>query len=108
METEDGESFDYTHNTVNHEYTYVAEDGTHTNTIEGTWFGVKQNIKPRQRTAKLLDLHLFEFMWRRENAGNLWNALVDALVHTKYGEEAEESSEEEETSSEEEEEEEED
>jgi len=84
MEDPDGDSFDYTHNTVNHTYTYVAEDGTHTNTVEGTWFGIKQNIRPRQRTAKLLDAHLFEFMRRRDNAGGIWEAMLEALRETRY------------------------
>lgn len=84
MQDANGQSYDYTHHTVNHSLTYVAEDGTHTNTIEGTWFGVKQNIRPRSRTGKLLDMHLFEFMWRRENQGRIWEAMLDALRHTEY------------------------
>ena len=85
MQSTEGESFGYIHRTVNHSVTYVnPEDGTHTNTIEGTWFGIKQGIRPRNRNRKLLDGHLFEFMWRRENAGRLWLGLLEALTETVY------------------------
>ena len=91
VDTEE-ESFGYIHRTVNHSVCYVnPDDGTHTNTIEGTWFGIKQGIRPRRRNKKLLDGHLFEFMWRRENAGRMWKGLLEALTETVYldGEEEE-------------------
>ena len=41
---------DYLHKTVNHSIQYKAPDGIHTNTIEGTWFGLKNIIPNRNQT----------------------------------------------------------
>jgi transposase-like protein len=73
------------HLKVNHSETFKDEiTGAHTNTIEGTWFGIKQNINPRHRTAKQISGHLFEFIWRRKNQNNLWNAFIEALKDVHY------------------------
>jgi hypothetical protein len=37
----------YHHRTVNHSLTFVAPDGTHTNSIESTWNGAKRQFKDR-------------------------------------------------------------
>ena len=40
----------YVHRTVNHSMNFRdPQTGTHTNTIEGTWNGIKLNIAPRER-----------------------------------------------------------
>lgn len=74
-----------THLTVNHSINYKDPiSGAHTNTIEGSWSGIKCNIAPRNRTKKLIDLHLCEFIWRRQNADMLWIEFIKCLKETKY------------------------
>jgi hypothetical protein len=71
--------------TVNHSLFYVDPfDGTHTNTIEGKWNGMKKAI-PRQgfKTDKMLQEYLGEQMWRRANKGRLWEAAMEALKKYK-------------------------
>ena len=47
------EEFDLEHRTVNHTQNFVdPETGVHTNTIEGTWNGIKLKIAPRNRTRQ--------------------------------------------------------
>ena len=68
------------HFTVNHSINFVdSVTGVHTNTIEGTWAGMKFNISPRRRTNLLLRGCLEEFIWRRMFGEDLWNALISAL-----------------------------
>lgn len=75
----------YAHQTVNHSKTFKDPDtGTHTNTIEGTWNGLKMSIKPRNRTKNGINDHLFEFIWRRTNRDKLWNAFLHALSIVYY------------------------
>ena len=79
------EGHDYKHETVNHSKFYVDPDtGACTNGIEGTWAGVKRMVPIRKRNKKQLQNCLFEFIWRRNNEGNLWNAIMRALAETKY------------------------
>jgi transposase-like protein len=75
----------YTHDTVNHSH-YFKDPITnvHTNTIEGTWSGLKRKIPERNRTSKQVDLHIFEFIWRRKNTYRLWDALIDSLAEIHY------------------------
>jgi transposase-like protein len=74
----------YTHFTVNHSQTFVdADSGVHTNTIEGTWAGVKMRIAPRNRNSNIQN-HLFEFIWRRKYESSLWQRLLHALKETLY------------------------
>lgn len=62
---------DLTHQTVNHSETFRDGD-VHTNTIEGTWNGIKINITPRLRTKNMVPWLLIEFIWRRKHYGDLW------------------------------------
>lgn len=72
------ERYGYTHLRVNHSENFVdPENSACTNTIEGTWNGVKSRIAPRNRTTEC-DGHLMEFIWRRVHEGNLWNAFIGA------------------------------
>jgi hypothetical protein len=74
---------DVQHRTVNHSQNFVnAEDGTHTNAIEGTWNGIKLKIAPRNRTREDMEGHLLEFIWRRKHATDLWNSFITALGDT--------------------------
>ncbi|KAG1237981.1 hypothetical protein G6F68_001119 [Rhizopus microsporus] len=47
------ESFEYIHRTVNHSQTFRDGDMC-TNTIEGTWNGIKMNIIPSHRGKKMM------------------------------------------------------
>ncbi|KAJ8652135.1 hypothetical protein O0I10_012242 [Lichtheimia ornata] len=58
----------YVHFPVNHSENFVDPvHGTHTNTIEGTWNGIKQNVTARHRTKKMMPWKLVEFIWRRKH-----------------------------------------
>ncbi len=74
---------EYEHFTVNHSVEFaVSGTSIHTNTIEGTWNGLKWQIKPRNRTKNIED-HLWEFIWRR-NADRLWDGFINALKDIYY------------------------
>jgi transposase-like protein len=78
-----GELFE--HQTVNHSANFRDPvTGCHTNTIEGTWCGIKMRIKARSRVSGSIDLHLAEFIWRRRWQGNIWNGFIDALRKVGY------------------------
>jgi ISXO2-like transposase domain len=65
---------------VNHSHTFVDPlTGAHTNTIEGTWHGLKLAVPQRQRAETKIDGYLLEFMWRRENQDDEWMALLRCL-----------------------------
>lgn len=73
------------HYTVNHSENFVDSDtGAHTNTIEGTWSGVKRKIPVRKRTKSYIDDHLLEFVWRRKHSHELWPAFFAALKDVDY------------------------
>lgn len=75
----------YEHHTVNHsKYFTDPQTGVHTNTIEGTWNGLKMSIKPRNRTKDFVDDHLWEFIWRKKHAINLWLGFIDSLREIQY------------------------
>lgn len=79
-----GEVNGYEHLTVNHSVEFVVPGTSiHTNTIEGTWNGLKMQIKPRNRTQDIDD-HLCEFEWRRRHADGLWEAFSDAFKDVQY------------------------
>ncbi|CAB9531487.1 Inherit from opiNOG: protein Hydra magnipapillata [Seminavis robusta] len=79
------EDFWYQHEVVNHSENYVDPlTGACTNTIEGTWNGVKKRVPARKRTEEGVRPCLFEFMWRRMNQGRLWRALLEALAEVRY------------------------
>ena len=71
------------HFTVNHSKEFVnSETGAHTNTIEGSWSGIKRKIAVRSRTKSLINAHLLEFVWRRQNTKNKWKSF---LLAVKFG-----------------------
>lgn len=73
------------HKTVNHSK-YFTDPITqvNTNTIEGTWSGMKRKIPIRNRNADTMNSHIFEFIWRRLNKDNLWEGLFKALKDTLF------------------------
>jgi len=73
------------HKTVNHSrYFKDPITNVHTNTIEGLWNGIKQQIPARNRTKNHITNHLFECIWRKNNHDELWNSLLNALKTTGY------------------------
>jgi transposase-like protein len=73
------------HLTVNHSKNFKdAETGAHTNTIEGTWNGLKLKIAPRNRTRDGMDEMLLEFIWRRIHSTKLWEEFIRAMRDTHY------------------------
>lgn len=74
-----------THITVNHSETYKDPvTGCHTNTIEGTWNGIKLRIPVRNRTNNSITENLMEFIWRRKHIADLWQGLVEAFQKVSY------------------------
>ena len=68
------------HFTVNHSKEFVnSETQAHTNTIEGSWAGIKQKVSKRCRVKETINLHLLEFIWRRNNEKKLWKAFLNAI-----------------------------
>jgi transposase-like protein len=73
------------HLVVNHSKNFKdSESGAHTNHIEGTWNGIKINLRARNRTKGNIEDFLFEFIWRRKNKADLWGAFVDAIRSIHY------------------------
>ena len=53
------------HFKVNHSLSFVDPlTGAHTNTIEGTWHGLKLAIPQRERSESKINGYLLEFIWR--------------------------------------------
>ena len=75
---------EYTHKTVNHSIGYKADNGTHTNTIEGTWLGLKINVPYRARTKDFVDGYTIEFVWRRQWENRVWEGLMEALRKVRW------------------------
>ena len=75
------------HQQVNHTLGFVDPDtGVHTNTIEGTWAGMKMKVHKRQRTKELVENHLFRIIWERYHKDRLWEQLLCAIGSTRYAE----------------------
>jgi len=78
------EELGYVHLRVNHSENFVdAESGACTNTIEGTWSGIKRKIPIRNRTKDCGD-NLWEFIWRRRHISDLWSGFLGALDKVVY------------------------
>jgi transposase-like protein len=80
----DLEAFGFVHHQVNHSINFVGDDGTHTNTIEGTWNGIKLRIAVRNRNKKDIGPCLLEFIWRRRNIKNLWSGFISSFQEISF------------------------
>jgi transposase-like protein len=77
--------FGMEHQTVNHTEHFVDPvTGVYTNTIEGTWNGMKMHICRQHFKREFIDGALMEFIWRRRYADDLWNRLLHAMQHVIY------------------------
>jgi len=69
------------HSTVNHSVTFVnRETGTHTNTIEGNWAGVKEQVSPVHRTKRYVDLYLVRFVLKRNYKKKMFKKVIKLLL----------------------------
>lgn len=75
----------FEHITVNHSLTFKnTETGGCTNTVEGLNNGLKMKIPARNRTEKHIEAHLSEYIWRKNNKLEIWNAFIKALADIHY------------------------
>lgn len=73
------------HLTVNHSQTFVDPiSGACTNTVEGINSGLKRKIPVRNRVREGIELHLGEYIWRRQNEDRLFDAFVKAMRDIHY------------------------
>lgn len=73
------------HFNVNHSQTFVnPNDGTHTNTIEGIWNGLKIVIAPRNRGREGIEGHIAEYQWKRIHKDDRWYAFLGMIRDTHY------------------------
>lgn len=73
------------HFTVNHTENFVDPiTGTHTNTIEGTWCGLKVVISPRNRTKLGIEKFIAEYQWRKLHKDDRWEAFFNLLRDTHF------------------------
>lgn len=66
----------FKHQKVNHSQGFVAPDGTHTNSIEGTWNGTKCTMSSWEKSQDRCSINILTFIWGRQNKGNLWKAIL--------------------------------
>jgi transposase-like protein len=70
------------HKTVNHSKGFKdSSTGTHTNTIEGCWSGIKINIPLRGRTKDKINLYLIRFMLLRNEKIHPLKAILKYLFY---------------------------
>jgi UDP-N-acetylmuramate-alanine ligase len=74
----------YVHHAVNHSKEFVDEDGHHTNNMEASWRTIKMKVPQQKRNQHVLQEHLFQAMWRNQNDGDIWGALMRALSEVAY------------------------
>lgn len=72
----------YSHSTVVHTREFVAEDGTHTNGMEGMWGAIKQRLaRMHGYTHSRLQVFMNEECFRYLNKGNMLPATLNALAY---------------------------
>ncbi|CAB9523254.1 Inherit from opiNOG: protein Hydra magnipapillata [Seminavis robusta] len=76
--------YNYTHKTLCHKKEFVAKDGTHTQTIEGSWSFMKKKMPVQKRSGHNLQEYLWEVMWMRQHEKGLWDAFLRGLSKFRY------------------------
>lgn len=72
----------YVHETVNHSEGFVnPETGVHTNLIEGTWSGIKQNVPFKARSSKYINPYLVRYMLVKNHHGNPFLTLINMIFY---------------------------
>ncbi|KCZ80739.1 hypothetical protein H312_01838 [Anncaliia algerae PRA339] len=70
----------FSRRTVNHSVTFVDfTNNVHTNTIEGNWAGIKQNLPVQYRTKKRIILYLIRYMIKRNTSNESFNTFIKLL-----------------------------
>jgi len=73
------------HMTVDHSKNFKDPvTGAHTNNIESSWNILKRNVPNSERIPEKVDEYIFEFIWKRQNQKNLWEAFMECLATTRY------------------------
>ena len=80
----DLEGYNFTHSTVNHKKGFKNKKGEHTNSIEATWRTTKESTPHRRQSKEFLQEYLFCRMWRQQNLGCTWWAILQALREIRY------------------------
>lgn len=76
----------FEHYTVCHRDTYVAPDGTHTNTIENLWYHLKNTFKEKHGVmTDKIPAHVDEFIyrWNRKSEGPVFELIIRDIL-TQY------------------------
>jgi hypothetical protein len=91
----DSEQHIYRHQVVNHSvgfatFDHVRQNNTrgliNTNIVEGMWADVKREMAARHRTKAECPYRLMEYLWRHENKGHIWEALLRGLGEVSFPE----------------------
>ena len=73
---------EYTHHTVYQNIGFINNQiSTHSNTMEGTWTGVKLNIPARYRTYKKINNFLELFAVKRNQKSFVFEKVIKSLLN---------------------------
>ena len=69
------------HGKVNHSISFVnPTNNVHTNTIEGNWCGVKQQVSSTHKTKLMIDYYLIRYVLKRNYGVNLFYEVLNLLL----------------------------
>jgi len=74
----------HTHGKVNHSETFQNTAGETTNMIEGSWKWMKAAIPQNAYNETAIQDHIFEHIWRVNNQGRTWAALIEGLAQIAH------------------------
>jgi len=81
---EPGKEFKGGHNRVNHKKEFVAPDGTHTNTVEGMNWVLKNAVRRRAWCFNKIGNPLLTWTFKKKHAGRLFEAFWEAAARLIY------------------------